>query len=108
MTYQSAKSVTVEHRWDAVTANIRWATVVNVIGTSTCIIGVSEQQALVPGVCGPRICSARLYRVSKPVSPQSAMSLTTSLAEPDPPSPRSRGPRKLPCRTDRAAAHDLG
>ena len=24
----------------------------NVIGTSTCIIGVSQKQALVPGVCG--------------------------------------------------------
>ena len=38
--------------WDAVGANIRLGDVVNVIGTSTCIIGVSEKQTLVPGVCG--------------------------------------------------------
>ncbi len=38
--------------WDAVGANIRLGDVVNVIGTSTCIIGMSEQQTLVPGVCG--------------------------------------------------------
>ncbi len=38
--------------WDAVGANIRLGDVVNVIGTSTCIIGVSENQTLVPGVCG--------------------------------------------------------
>lgn len=38
--------------WDAIGANIRLGDVVNVIGTSTCIIGVSEQQTLVPGVCG--------------------------------------------------------
>lgn len=38
--------------WDAIAANIRLGDVVNVIGTSTCIIGVSQQQTLVPGVCG--------------------------------------------------------
>ncbi|MGH9406144.1 MAG: ribulokinase [Terriglobia bacterium] len=38
--------------WDAVGANIRLGDVVNVIGTSTCIIGLSERPALVPGVCG--------------------------------------------------------
>ncbi len=38
--------------WDAVGANIRLGDVVNVIGTSTCIIGMSDQQTLVPGVCG--------------------------------------------------------
>lgn len=38
--------------WDAVGANIRLGDVVNVIGTSTCIIGVSESQTLIPGVCG--------------------------------------------------------
>ena len=42
----------LDAHWDAVAANIRLGDVVNVIGTSTCIIGVSEQQALVPGVCG--------------------------------------------------------
>jgi L-ribulokinase len=38
--------------WDAIGANIRLGDVVNVIGTSTCIIGVSDQETLVPGVCG--------------------------------------------------------
>ncbi|NYF80250.1 ribulokinase [Granulicella arctica] len=38
--------------WDAVGANIRLGDVVNVIGTSTCIIGMSDKQTLVPGVCG--------------------------------------------------------
>jgi L-ribulokinase len=42
----------IDAHWDAIAANIRLGDVVNVIGTSTCIIGVSEQQALVPGVCG--------------------------------------------------------
>ncbi len=39
--------------WDAIGANIRLGDVVNVIGTSTCIIGISRQAAtLIPGVCG--------------------------------------------------------
>jgi L-ribulokinase len=42
----------LDAHWDAVAANIRLGDVVNVIGTSTCIIGVSAQQTLVPGVCG--------------------------------------------------------
>ena len=42
----------LDAHWDAIAANIRLGDVVHVIGTSTCIIGVSEQQTLVPGVCG--------------------------------------------------------
>lgn len=38
--------------WDAVGAGVRLGDVVNVIGTSTCIIGVSKETQLVPGVCG--------------------------------------------------------
>jgi len=38
--------------WDAVGAGIRLGDVVNVIGTSTCIIGISQSTQLVPGVCG--------------------------------------------------------
>jgi L-ribulokinase len=38
--------------WDAIGAGVRLGDVVNVIGTSTCIIGVSSQTQLVPGVCG--------------------------------------------------------
>jgi L-ribulokinase len=38
--------------WDAVGAGIQLGDVVNVIGTSTCIIGMSDTVQLVPGVCG--------------------------------------------------------
>jgi L-ribulokinase len=38
--------------WDAVGAGIQLGDVVNVIGTSTCIIGMSDAVQLVPGVCG--------------------------------------------------------
>jgi len=38
--------------WDAVGAGVRLGDVVNVIGTSTCIIAISEAATLVPGVCG--------------------------------------------------------
>jgi L-ribulokinase len=38
--------------WDAIGAGVRLGDVVNVIGTSTCIMAISEQPALVPGVCG--------------------------------------------------------
>jgi len=38
--------------WDAIGAGCRLGDVVNVIGTSTCIIGMSESATLVPGVCG--------------------------------------------------------
>ena len=38
--------------WDAVGAGIREGDVVNVIGTSTCIIAISHETNLVPGVCG--------------------------------------------------------
>ena len=38
--------------WDAVGAGVRLGDVVNVIGTSTCIIAMSDRQDLIPGVCG--------------------------------------------------------
>ena len=38
--------------WDAIGAGTRERDVSNVIGTSTCIIGISSQARLVPGVCG--------------------------------------------------------
>jgi L-ribulokinase len=38
--------------WDAVGAGVRLGDLVNVIGTSTCIIGLSRRTTLVPGVCG--------------------------------------------------------
>jgi L-ribulokinase len=38
--------------WDAIGAGIREGDVVNVVGTSTCIIAMSKRASLVPGVCG--------------------------------------------------------
>jgi L-ribulokinase len=38
--------------WDAIGAGCRKKDVVNVIGTSTCIIGIAAETRLVPGVCG--------------------------------------------------------
>ncbi len=38
--------------WDAIGAGVKLGDVVNVIGTSTCIIGLSDKVSLVPGVCG--------------------------------------------------------
>jgi L-ribulokinase len=38
--------------WDAIGAGVRLGDVVNVVGTSTCIIGISDEAQLVPGVCG--------------------------------------------------------
>jgi L-ribulokinase len=38
--------------WDAVGAGIREGDVVNVVGTSTCIMAIARQVDLVPGVCG--------------------------------------------------------
>ena len=38
--------------WDAIGANIREGDVVNVVGTSTCIIAMAHEAELVPGVCG--------------------------------------------------------
>jgi L-ribulokinase len=38
--------------WDAIGAGVRLGDVVNVVGTSTCIMAISEKPSLIPGVCG--------------------------------------------------------
>jgi L-ribulokinase len=38
--------------WDAVGAGVRHGDVVNVIGTSTCMVAIAPEAQLVPGVCG--------------------------------------------------------
>ncbi|MBZ5586227.1 MAG: ribulokinase, partial [Acidobacteriia bacterium] len=38
--------------WDAIGAGVRLGDVVNVVGTSTCIMAISDAPALIPGVCG--------------------------------------------------------
>jgi L-ribulokinase len=42
----------LDAHWDAIGAGCRGEDMVNVIGTSTCIIGVSREANLIPGVCG--------------------------------------------------------
>ena len=38
--------------WDAIGAGVRIGDVVNVVGTSTCIMAISDRADLIPGVCG--------------------------------------------------------
>ena len=38
--------------WDAVGAGVREGDVVNVVGTSTCIMAIAREVSLIPGVCG--------------------------------------------------------
>ena len=38
--------------WDAIGAGVRIGDVVNVVGTSTCIMAISDTPTLIPGVCG--------------------------------------------------------
>jgi L-ribulokinase len=38
--------------WDAIGAGCRIGDVVNVVGTSTCIMAIADSAALIPGVCG--------------------------------------------------------
>jgi len=38
--------------WDAIGAGVRIGDVVNVVGTSTCIMAIGDKPSLIPGVCG--------------------------------------------------------
>lgn len=42
----------LDAHWDAIGAGVREGDVVNVIGTSTCIMAIVRQTDLIPGVCG--------------------------------------------------------
>ncbi len=42
----------VDAHWDAIGAGARLGDVVNVVGTSTCIMAMSPRRDLIPGVCG--------------------------------------------------------
>ena len=42
----------LDAHWDAIGSHIKEGDVVNVVGTSTCIIAMAKQTELVPGVCG--------------------------------------------------------
>ncbi len=42
----------LDAHWDAIGAGIREGDVVNVVGTSTCIMGIAKKASLIPGVSG--------------------------------------------------------
>jgi len=42
----------LDAHWDAIGAGVRLGDVVNVVGTSTCMMAISENPGLIPGVCG--------------------------------------------------------
>lgn len=42
----------LDAHWDAIGAGVREGDVVNVIGTSTCIMAIAEEAKLIPGLCG--------------------------------------------------------
>lgn len=42
----------IDAHWDAIGAGIREGDVVNVVGTSTCIMAIVAESSLIPGVCG--------------------------------------------------------
>ncbi|MGD0497409.1 MAG: ribulokinase [Bryobacteraceae bacterium] len=42
----------LDAHWDAIGAGVRAGDVVNVVGTSTCIMAIAPSATLVPGVCG--------------------------------------------------------
>src|SRR5205085_2757340 len=42
----------LDAHWDAIGAGVRLGDIVNVIGTSTCVMAISEEAAAIPGVFG--------------------------------------------------------
>ncbi|HUQ92973.1 MAG TPA: ribulokinase [Bryobacteraceae bacterium] len=42
----------LDAHWDAIGAGVREGDVVNVVGTSTCIMAIAKEPVLIPGVCG--------------------------------------------------------
>jgi L-ribulokinase len=42
----------IDAHWDAVGAGIRLGDVINVVGTSTCMMAIGERALAIPGVCG--------------------------------------------------------
>jgi L-ribulokinase len=74
--------------WDAIGAGCREGDVVNVVGTSTCIIAMARKTELVPGVCGV-VPGSVISPALRPVSPQLETSLRPSRAAPEQTSSRS-------------------
>jgi len=74
--------------WDAIGAGARTGDIVNVVGTSTCIIAMSDATQLIPGVCGvvPGSVHPRKTGVEA-VSPQQEIFLKPSRVAPALPFP---------------------
>ena len=96
--------------WDAIGAGCRIGDVVNVVGTSTCIMAIARQPALIPGVCGVvpgsihprRPASKRDFRRRAIFSMPSRRRAGTTVAE------LVAGTRGLSRGADGSAAPDLG
>ena len=80
--------------WDAIGAGCRVGDVVNVVGTSTCIIAMAEETSLIQGVCGvvPGSVDPHARRASRPASRPPA---TSSRRSPGAPAPTSTNSRRV-------------
>ena len=75
--------------WDAIGAGVRLGDVVNVVGTSTCIMAIGEQRSSDSGRLrrGAGLHRSRAAPASKPAFPPPAISSKPSRAAPEPPWP---------------------
>ena len=97
--------------WDAIGAGVRLGDVVNVIGTSTCIMAIGEQATLIPGVCGvvPGSVHPQLHRHrSGPLGDRRHLRRHRARARNSTVADALRKAGELSRRPDRAAAADLG
>src|ERR1700683_2395587 len=96
--------------WDAIGAGTQEKDVANVVGTSTCIIGISSQTQLVPGVCG--VVTGSVHPGYTGI--EAGLSATGDIFEAiarrgeTPLLPFSGGIGKIPSGPDRIVTHDLG
>ena len=96
--------------WDAIGAGAKEGDVVNVVGTSTCIIAYAKQAELIPGVCGvvkgsvhPQYTGVEAgLSATGDIFSAIAQRANTTVAE------LTQGLGKLPRWANRTAAHDVG
>ena len=96
--------------WDAIGAGCRTDDMVNVVGTSTCIIGITPSVNLVPGVCGVVQGSVHPQRTGIEAGLSAVGDIFNAIA-----SPRWNGCRdaepgtgEISCGADWTSADDLG
>ena len=96
--------------WDAIGAGCREGDVVNVVGTSTCIIAMEQKTTLIPGVCG--VVPGSVHPDYTGI--EAGLSATGDIFRSDCTARRNQGPElvegagDLSGRTDRPAAAELG